>query len=171
MAEPAMRSDSWLRDLYDARWTSMVRLASLMLGSSDQAEEIVQEAMYAVYQRRTQFQTDAHAAAYLRTAVVNRCRSAHRHRVVVQRYRPDEQTSDGPEEAAGRLETHQEVLAALRTLPQRQQEVLILRYYSEASEAEIAETLGISRGAVKSHAHRGMLSLRGALADVVKEGR
>jgi len=171
VADGAIRDDSWLRDFYTSRWTPMVRLATLMLGSSDQAEEIVQDAMVAVHQRRTQFETDGHAAAYLRTAVVNRCRSAHRHRDVVQRYRPEETTPPGPEELTGRHETHDEVLRALRTLPQRQQEVLVLRYYSEATEAEIAETLGISRGAVKSHAHRGVQALRAALADTLREGR
>jgi RNA polymerase sigma factor (sigma-70 family) len=59
------------------------------------------------------------------------------------------------------------VLAALRRLPRRQQEVLVLRYYADASEAEIAEALGVSRGAVKSHAHRGIAALREALAGEV----
>ena len=58
---------------------------------------------------------------------------------------------------------HAEVLAALRTLPSRQREVLVLRYYADLSEADIAEALGISRGAVKSHASRGMAALRLAL--------
>jgi RNA polymerase sigma factor (sigma-70 family) len=53
-----------------------------------------------------------------------------------------------------------EVLAALRSLPRRQRETLILRYYSDLSEAQIAETLGISQGAVKSHAFRGLAALR-----------
>lgn len=162
----------WLRDLYDTHWSGMVRLASLLLGSSDQAEEVVQDGFVAVHQRRDQFENMGHAGAYLRMTVVNRCRSVHRHRAVVNRYRPDATGGpETPEAALARTETHDEVLAALRTLPARQREVLILRFYSEASEAEIAETLGISRGAVKSHAHRGMQALRQSLAPVVKGGR
>lgn len=162
----------WLRELYDAQWSGMVRLASLMLGSSDRAEEIVQDGLVAVHQRRDQFDSLGHAGAYLRMTVVNRCRSAHRHRAVVNRYRPDPTPGvETPEAAATRQETHDEVMEALRSLPQRQREVLILRFYSEASEAEIAETLGISRGAVKSHAHRGVQALRGVLESVVKGGR
>ena len=162
----------WLRDLYDAHWSGMVRLAALLLGSSDQAEEVVQDGFVAVHQRRDQFENLGHAGAYLRMTVVNRCRSVHRHRAVVNRHRPEAKGGpETPESALTRAETHDEVLAALRTLPTRQREVLILRFYSEASEAEIAETLGISRGAVKSHAHRGMLALRQSLAPVVKGGR
>jgi RNA polymerase sigma factor (sigma-70 family) len=58
---------------------------------------------------------------------------------------------------------HAAVLAALRTLPVRQREVLVLRYYVDLSEADIADALGISRGAVKSHASRGMAALRTVL--------
>ena len=61
------------------------------------------------------------------------------------------------------------VLDALRGLPARQREVLALRYYSELSEAEIADALGISRGAVKSHASRGAAALRVALADYLED--
>ena len=68
--------------------------------------------------------------------------------------------ADRPDERALQAETSDEVMAALRRLPQRQQEVLVLRYYSELSEAEIAEALGISRGAVKSHSSRGVAALR-----------
>jgi RNA polymerase sigma-70 factor (sigma-E family) len=162
----------WLRDLYTAHWSGMVRLASLLLGSSDQAEEVVQDGLVAVHHRREQFDSMEHAAAYLRMTVVNRCRSVHRHRSVVNRYRPDPRAGvETPEAALDRGETHDEVMMALRTLPQRQREVLILRFYSQASEAEIAETLGISKGAVKSHAHRGMQALRQSLAPVMREGR
>jgi RNA polymerase sigma factor (sigma-70 family) len=85
---------------------------------------------------------------------------------VAERHRqPGPGTPAGPEERAVRSTEDARVSAALRTLPRRQQEVLVLRYYADLSEHEIAATLGISRGAVKSHAHRGMLALRSALAD------
>ncbi len=156
----AVDADRWLRRLYDEHWAAMVRLASLLLGSSDQADEIVQDAMVAVYRRRAMF-GDTSPKAYLRTAVVNACRSAHRHRAVVTKYaQAPDASGPGPDERALQAETSDEVMAALRRLPTRQQEVLVLRYYSELSEAEIADALGISRGSVKSHSSRGMAALR-----------
>lgn len=165
----ALSAEGWLRDVYDTHWAPMVRLAALMLDSRGEGEEIVQDAILAVYDRRDQFPDARSAGGYLRTAVVNRCRSVHRHRAVVQRHRPHElPTPEQPDAVAIRNDVGDQVMAALRTLPQRQREVLVLRYYSEASEAEIAEALGISRGAVKSHAHRGMQALRVALAEVAR---
>lgn len=169
----SLHGDAWLRELYTQQWMPMVRLASLMLNSSDLAEEIVQDALVAVHQRREQFDTMGHTVAYLRATVVNKCRSAHRHRGVVTKH-ADQLLGASPEtpaEVVDRQVVNDSVLTALRALPTRQQEVLILRYYSDMSEAEIADTLGISRGAVKSHTHRGVQALRESLASVVKEGR
>ena len=64
-----------------------------------------------------------------------------------------------PEEHALLRDDHQEVLDALRTLPRRQRECLVLRYYLDLSEAEIASTLGISNGSVKSHSSRGLAAV------------
>jgi RNA polymerase sigma factor (sigma-70 family) len=68
-------------------------------------------------------------------------------------------TAEGPEAGAMASDETRQVLAALRTLPDRQREVLALRYYLDLSEAEIAVTLGISPGSVKTHAHRGLAAL------------
>jgi RNA polymerase sigma factor (sigma-70 family) len=73
----------------------------------------------------------------------------------------------GPDERAAQLADDAAVMAALRRLPARQQEILVLRYYLDASEGEIADLVGISRGSVKTHAHRGLAALRAALADRV----
>lgn len=160
-ADPA---DTLLRVLYDDHWAAMVRLATLLLGSSDQAEEIVQDAYVGIYRRLDRFAEASDAAAYLRSSVVNGCRSAHRHRKVVVKYRqPAPPEPAGPGELAEQHESDAEVMAAVRRLPRRQQEVLVLRYYADASEAEIADTLDISRGAVKSHTHRAIKALRGLL--------
>jgi len=84
-----------------------------------------------------------------------------RHRTVVERHQPDPLLdADSAERGAVLAETSSEVMGALRRLPQRQREVLVLRYYLDLSEAQIAHTLGVSRGAVKSHASRGMSALR-----------
>ncbi len=98
--------------------------------------------------------------------MVNRSRSVLRHRKVVIRHLEEERSRSASLHApaaddsvvdAGRRNA---VLDALRRLPRRQREVLVLRYYLDLSEAEIADTLGISRGAVKSHASRGATALR-----------
>jgi RNA polymerase sigma-70 factor (sigma-E family) len=163
-------ADTAVAQLYAVHWRGLVRLAALLMGESASAEEVVADAFVAMH-RRWERLADPHAAhAYLRASVVNGCRSVHRHRDVEVRYRqPAAPEPAGPEEHALRADEDQQVMAALRRLPRRQQEVLVLRYYADASEAEIADSLGISRGAVKSHAHRGLRSLREALSQ--EEGR
>jgi RNA polymerase sigma-70 factor (sigma-E family) len=143
----------------------MVRLATLLTRDASVAEEIVQEAFVAMHGRWNRLSDPAAAQGYLRTCVVNGARSAMRHRSVVERhYQPGPPVPADPEERAVQATEDARVLAALRTLPRRQQEVLVLRYYADLSEHDIAATLGISRGAVKSHAHRGLAALRAALA-------
>ena len=104
------------------------------------------------------------ALAYLRQAVVNRSRSVLRHRTVVdknlQKAVPDMPSA---EHGALILLERSAVVSALRGLPDRQREAIVLRYYADLNEAEIAATMGISRGAVKSHTARGMIALRSAL--------
>lgn len=151
--------------LYSAHWTRLVRLAALLLGGTSGAEEVVQDAFVALHRRWGRLGDPDAAAGYLRASVVNGVRSALRHRVVEDRHRPVPPPAPaGPEEQAVRAAEDAEVLRALRTLPRRQQEVLVLRYYADLSETEIAEALGVSRGAVKSHAHRGIAALRAQLA-------
>jgi RNA polymerase sigma factor (sigma-70 family) len=111
---------------------------------------------------------DPHRAlAYLRRAVVNGSRSRLRHLKVVRSHaerRTPPAVVRGADEVVLESARREEVLDALAELPRRQREVIALRYYVDLSEAEIAETLGISRGAVKSHASRGAATLRDALA-------
>ena len=166
-------ADTALERLYAAHWRRLVRLSVLLVHDVGTAEEIVQDAFVAVHARSSKLRDPDLALAYLRQAVVNRSRSALRHRAVVRRQAareappPTAPASDEPSLAAARREA---VLRALRELPIRQREVLALRYYLDLSEAEIAETLGISRGAVKSHASRGSATLR-TLLDVHWEDR
>ncbi len=108
------------------------------------------------------------ALGYLRRAVVNGSRSRLRHLKVVRAH-AEKQTAPGvvagADEAALEAERRAAVLDALEALPRRQREVIALRYYVDLSEAEIADALGISRGAVKSHASRGSGALRQLLGD------
>lgn len=162
-------ADEAVANLYAAHWRSLVRLAALLMGETASAEEVVADAFVALHRRWGRLQDPQAAFGYLRTSVVNGSRSVRRHRDVEVRYRqPSAPAPAGPEESAVQADEDARVMAALRRLPRRQQEVLVLRYYAEASEAEIAEALGISRGAVKSHASRGVRALRDALTE---EGR
>ncbi|MGA4668848.1 sigma factor-like helix-turn-helix DNA-binding protein [Propionibacteriaceae bacterium Y1923] len=135
----ARREDVWLRELYEAQWDPMVRLATLLLGSASTAPDLVQEALLATHQRRRHFDTLEQAEVYLRVAVVNRTRAVRR--------------ADPPTTRT------QEILARVAALPQRQREVLVLRYFLGLGDPDIAATLGISRSAVASHGHRGVLAI------------
>jgi RNA polymerase sigma-70 factor (sigma-E family) len=157
-------ADTAIALLYQARWTPLVRLAALLTQDASIAEEIVQDSFVSLHRRWSALADRSAAHAYLRTSVVNRARSALRHRGVEERNRqPGPPPPAGPEERALQADSDAEVMAALRTLSRRQQEVLVLRYFGDYSERDIALTLGLSKGAVKSHAHRGLAALRSAL--------
>lgn len=158
-------ADEAVRVLYGTHWHQLVRLATLLTRDASVAEELVQDAFVSLHRRWSSLDDPGAAHGYLRTTVVNNARSALRHRGVEERYRqPGPPEPSGPEERAVQATEDARVMAALRTLSRRQQEVLVLRYYADLSEQDIATTLGMSRGAVKSHAHRGLAALREALA-------
>jgi RNA polymerase sigma-70 factor (sigma-E family) len=167
----APRAETWAADeavthLFTAHYRPLVRLATLLLHESGAAEEIVQDAYVALHGRWRRLRDADKALAYLRATVVNRSRSALRHRKVVDRHLAmSSPEPDAPSAEAGALALlqHAAVVAALRGLPNRQREALVLRYYLDLSEADIAETMGCSRGAVKSHCSRGMAALRETL--------
>jgi RNA polymerase sigma-70 factor (sigma-E family) len=165
---PAWTADEALEQLYAAHWRALVRLAVLLVRDVGTAEEVTQDAFVAVHARWSRLRDPDKALAYLRQAVVNRSRSALRHRAVVERHanrRTAPLVEAGADQAALATDRRAAVLDALRELPQRQREVLALRYYLDLSEAQIADTLGISRGAVKSHASRGSATLRTLLEE------
>lgn len=171
------RSAGWSADealelLYAAHWRRLVRLAVLLVHDQGSAEEIVQDCFVAVHARWGRLHDPDRALAYLRQSVVNRSRSHLRHLAVVRRHAERAAPPDpvaGADHTAHDAARRRTVLDALRGLPRRQREVLALRYYLDLSEAEIADALGISRGAVKSHASRGSAALRAALGSTVEE--
>jgi RNA polymerase sigma-70 factor (sigma-E family) len=162
------RAGEWTADeavthLFAAHYRPLVRLATLLLREPGAAEEIVQDAYVALHAHWRRVRDPDKALPYLRTTVVNRCRSALRHRRVVQAHLAATRLPpDAPSAEAGAMRAMltAEVIAALRGLPARQREALVLRYYADLSEGEIAEAMGCSRGAVKSHTARGMAALR-----------
>ena len=157
-------ADRAVTELYSEHYRALVRLAAMLVRDTQTAEEVVQDAFVAMHGGWQRLRDNDKALAYLRQAVVNRSRSVLRHRTVIdknlQKAPPDMPSAEHG--ALVLLERHA-VVAALRHLPGRQREAIVLRYYADLSEAEIAATMGISRGAVKSHTARGMTALRTAL--------
>jgi RNA polymerase sigma-70 factor (sigma-E family) len=157
-------ADYAVTELYSLHYKALVRLATLLVRDTPTAEEVVQDAFVAMHDAWQRLRNAENALAYLRQAVVNRSRSVLRHRTVVDR-NMQKPPPDMPsaEQGALILLERSAVVAALRGLPERQREAIVLRYYGDLSEAEIAAVMAISRGAVKSHTARGMASLRAAL--------
>jgi len=161
--------DIALAGLYQAHWNRLVRLAWLLLHDQLAAEDVVQDAFVATHRSWKSIRDGGRVVGYLHTAVVNGCRSVQRHNVVVDRHNVREAASANAPGGGGHGSAETQaldavdrdtVLDALRALPPRQREVLVLRYYLDLSEAQIAHTLDISPGAVKTHAHRGLAALR-----------
>jgi RNA polymerase sigma-70 factor (sigma-E family) len=161
---PEWNADRAVTELYSEHYRALVRLAAMLVRDTQTAEEVVQDAFVAMHGGWQRLRDNDKALAYLRQAVVNRSRSVLRHRAVIdknmQKAPPDMPSAEHG--ALVLLERHA-VIAALRGLPERQREAIVLRYYADLSEAEIAASMGISRGAVKSHTSRGMTALRAAL--------
>jgi RNA polymerase sigma-70 factor (sigma-E family) len=165
-------ADRAITELYHAHWHRLVRLAWLLLRDQLAAEDAVQDAFVATHRNWGRIRETGRAVGYLQTAVVNACRSAQRHNVVVDRQNArDAGAADLPGRASlESAETHalyaaerDTMITALSALPPRQREVLVLRYYSDLSEAQIATALDISPGSVKAHAHRGLNTLRASM--------
>ncbi|MFJ9702371.1 SigE family RNA polymerase sigma factor [Streptomyces fradiae] len=154
-----------MTDLYDAHRLSMVRLALLLVDDRASAEDVVQDAFVALYKRHGERLDDVdNALGYLRTSVVNTARSVLRRRRTAREYVPPHE-ADAPsaEDHALLGDEHRRVIVALHGLTSRQREVLVLRYWSDLSESQIAQTLGLSRGAVKSTASRALDALERVL--------
>lgn len=167
-------ADTAVDELYAAHYRRLVRLSVLLVRDVETAEDVVQDSFVAMHGTWRTLREPDKALAYLRQTVVNRSRSVLRHRGVRMRYAdragqvtgPVVRVQHGADEDVLASERRAAVLDFLHRLPTRQREVLALRYYLDLSEADIASTLGISRGAVKSHASRGIAALRSQLEDV-----
>lgn len=159
-------ADDAVTQLYAAHYRSLVRIAALVLHDVAVAEEVTQDAFVAMHRRWQRLRDPDKALAYLRQSVVNGARSALRRRAVESKHLPGQWLPGevaSAEHGALALLARDAVIHALRQLPQRQRETLVLRYYADLSEAEIAAAMSISRGAVKSHASRGIAALRNLL--------
>nr|WP_111553897.1 SigE family RNA polymerase sigma factor [Kitasatospora sp. SolWspMP-SS2h] len=145
-----------LTDTYRAHYRSLLRLAALLLDDLSSCEDVVQEAFIRVHAARRRVRDPEKTLAYLRQTVVNLSRSTLRRRLLPK---PMPDMASAEEGAYDALE-RDELKAALRGLQRRQREVLVLRYYADLTEAQVAEVLGISIGSVKAYGSRGLAALR-----------
>lgn len=156
-----LSADEAVTELFTAHYAGMVRLATLLLHDQAVAEEVVQDAFVALHRKWRRLRDPHAAVGYLRTSVIHGTRSVQRRRAVAARHpediRPDVASA---EEGALRSVSSAAVVEAIRALPARQREAIVLRYYGGLAESEIAEAMQISNGAVKSHASRGLAALR-----------
>ena len=151
--------------LFAEHYRQLVRLAGVLLDDPGHREEVVQEAFLRVHDRRGALRDPGCATAYLRQTVVNLSRSRLRRRLVAARlpvqHQPDARSAE--EVTMDRLE-RSDLHRALRLLPPRQRQAVVLRHCAGLSEAETAEAMGTGTGAVKSSASRGVAALRLAMA-------
>ena len=168
-ARPGRKADWAVTELYSLHYHRLVRLAALLVRDVATAEDVVQDSFVAMHDGWQRLRDAESALAYLRQAVLNRSRSVLRHRAVVEKY-PEKPSPDMPSAEHGALVQLERsaVITTLRKLPGRQREAIVLRYYADLSEAEIAAAMGISCGAVKSHTARAIAALR---ADLEQQDR
>jgi RNA polymerase sigma-70 factor (sigma-E family) len=164
-------TEETLTALYVAEYGRLLRLAALLVDDVYSCEEIVQEAYLKVHAAllgpKPRLRDEDRALAYLRQTVVNLARSSLRRRIVARKHAP-RPMPDAPsaEEGAYAQVERTAVVNALRNLPRRQREAVVLRYYGDLSEAAAASVMGVSVGAVKSYTSRGLAALAEALEEL-----
>jgi RNA polymerase sigma-70 factor (sigma-E family) len=144
--------------LYQAHALGLTRLAVVMLGDRPAAEDVVQEAFCGLYRRWHKLSDTEKALSYVRSSVINGCRSSLRRRRLPAGLRW-EPPGESAESAVLVSEEHRQVLAAMRRLPGRQREALVLRFYLDLGEEEIATSMRVTRGTVKSTTSRALTAL------------
>lgn len=158
--EALSNADTALTALFVAHYAALLRLATALHGDGSVAEDAVQDAYARLYSRWRSMRDPDKALAYLRACIANSARSRFRRlRVARQHTPPHVPHAASAEESVLLRDEHVVVVRALRALPARQQEVLVLRYFGEMSETAIAAALGVSAGSVKKHAARGIAAL------------
>lgn len=156
-------SGKW-NDLYSSLYPPMVRLAGLLVCDYRLGEEIAQDAFARLVETGASV---SDPAAYLRATIANLCRSRIRRAIVARKQWPamPERQQIG-DSLASSVADSVTIRAALRRLPQRQREAVVLRYYADLSEAETALAMGVSAGSVKTHLHRAMSALSSGLEEL-----
>ena len=150
-------------ELFTAHHRRLVGLAALLVDDRSVAEDVVQDAFVALYRHWRGLRDPNAAVAYLNRTVVNASRDVLRRgrradKATLQLVPRSDELGTAEQDVVARSDGDR-LWQAVTALPTRQREVLVLRYYLEQNESEIAETLGISRGSVKQHASRGLRAL------------
>jgi RNA polymerase sigma-70 factor (sigma-E family) len=154
-------------ELFREHYSEMVGLAGLLLNDRGAAEEVVQDAFAKYHLARHRITQPERQVAYLRSIVCNLARGRLRRWGLERRRRPlPEREAIPASDAAEARHRRDAVAAALAALPRRQRECVVLRYWLDLPEREIAATLGIAAGSVKSHLHRGLAALESRLEDL-----
>ncbi|NUU24763.1 MAG: SigE family RNA polymerase sigma factor [Streptomycetaceae bacterium] len=150
-----------LTTTYRAHYGTLLRLAALLLDDPHSCEDVVQEAFVRVHVARHRLREPDKTLAYLRQTVVNLSRSTLRRRLMALRLMP-RPPADEPaaEEGAHGVLERDALVRVLRELPRRQREVIVLRYYADLTEVQVADLLGLSVGSVKAYGSRGLEALR-----------
>ena len=153
-------------DLFREHHLELVRLALVMVGDLATAEDVVQDAFERLHRGWHGLRQPSSGLAYVRSSVLNGCRSAHRRAAVARKHASQlaEPSPSGPD-AASAADDRGELAVALRRLPRRQREVLVLRYYLDLDVAEIADTLRIASSSVRAANTRGLAALARALGE------
>ena len=149
--------------LYREHALGLIRLAVVMMGDRQAAEDVVQDAFAELYRRWHTLSDTSKALGYVRSSVLNGSRTMLRKRARQPAHGDQLMAPSSPEAEALVSEEHREVLEAIRRLPDRQCEALVLRFYLDLTEGDIAKSMGISRGTVKSTTSRALAALRRTL--------
>ncbi|MFJ9020875.1 SigE family RNA polymerase sigma factor [Streptomyces sp. NPDC102259] len=155
-----------LTETYRAHYRSLLGLAALLLDDTASCEDVVQEAFIRVHSARKRVRDPEKTLAYLRQTVVNLSRSALRRRILGLKLlsKPMPDMASAEEGAYDQLE-RDSLIKAMKGLQRRQREVLVLRYFADMTEAQVAATLGVSLGSVKAYGSRGIAALRKAMEE------
>ena len=151
--------------LYADHAVSLIRLAYLMLGDRPAAEDAVQDAFVGLYRHWSRLDDPGRALGYVRTAVLNGCRSALRRQTAGRKLALHQAPEASAEAAVLSREERTEVMRAVRALPDRQREALILRFYLDLPDREIARIMGLRPGSVRSATHRALRALGQSLEE------
>jgi len=152
--------------LYQREAVSLVRLARIFTDDRNAAEDLVQEAFIRLFHSAHRIQDEARVSAYLRSILLNLARDHNRRGLMSLRHQDamtDWSVPEQPDEQVVRTESQATILDALRSLSPRQRDCLVLRFYLELSEGEIARTLEISANSVKTHCRRGLAAMASIL--------
>jgi RNA polymerase sigma-70 factor (sigma-E family) len=152
--------------LYGQTAVSLIRLAYVILSDRQAAEDVVQDAFCQLYRRWDRLADTEALAQYVRASVINGCRSALRRRSVRNRKVMYELPAASAEAAILGNEERSEVIRAVDRLPGRQREALVLRFYLDLPDEEIARLMDIGPSTVRSTIHRALVTL----GEILREG-